>query len=129
MMESIIWRREERRSDREREVFATHSTIRRTILFSIGNPYRNNDSGSLLTREPLPLAISLADAIVVVDDHCMVTWGDDNDDDWASVGATTTSSGAGAIHSPIESAIPMTALEREDDGDGDSEELLLLLLS
>ena len=28
----------------------------------MGKPYRNNDSGSLFTRDPLPLAISLADA-------------------------------------------------------------------
>ena len=36
--------------------------LARTSLFSMGKPYRNNDSGSLFTRDPLPLAISLADA-------------------------------------------------------------------
>ena len=34
-----------------------------SLLFGMGSPYRSNDSGSLLTRDPLPLAISLADAV------------------------------------------------------------------
>lgn len=39
-----------------------------TSLLLIGSPKRKRDSGSLLTREPLPLAISLATA--VMEDFC-----------------------------------------------------------
>lgn len=40
----------------------------RTSLLLMGSPSRSNDSGSLLTRDPLPLAISLATAVTLWED-------------------------------------------------------------
>ena len=76
----------------------------------MGKPYRNNDSGSLFTRDPLPLAISLADAacgdrvmigVVVV---AVVS---------VLVGVVVESSSVGAVvHTAKDTAAAATALRK-----------------
>lgn len=96
----------------------------RTSLFWMGSPYRSNDSGSLLTRDPLPLAISLADAaggfhrVVVVGMEEEDPWCDGNHEDDEDSGTRGPAVHTAAVRRAAAAARPKLACQSGGSDEG-----------
>ena len=85
-----------------------------TSLFWMGNPNRNKESASLLTRDPVPEAISLADATKWVDNG--LTW------EPSMKGVSTFTNGGGVPQRETVMAVVATTFPIQERRGGEEEE-------